>query len=221
MAGLKVAVVAEFEPLRIGLGSIVKSHPDLEYIGEVAAFAEIVQDRRFRDVDVLLMDMQASYRTPLDVVQRTAKSLPRLKVLFIGSDGDATAVTAEGLPVYMSLNAVGFISQDVTAERLVEAVHLVANRVFVCEMDLIKAILTRLITWVDDTDESQEGLLTPRELEVLRLVAEGRSNREIAQQLFLSEGTVKIHVSHIMAKLSMDRRTELVRYAFRRGLASL
>lgn len=221
MAGLKVAVVAESEPLRIGLGSIVKSHPDLEYVGEASAFAEIVRDRRFRDVDVLLMDMQASYRTPLDVVQRAAKSLPQLKVLFVGSDAEAPAVSGEGLPVYMNLSAVGFISQDVTAERLVEAVHLLANRVFICEMDLIKGILTQLIGSVATSDESQEGLLTQRELQVLRLVAEGRSNREIAQELFLSEGTVKIHVSHIMAKLSMDRRTELVRYAFRRGLASL
>ncbi len=89
-------------------------------------------------------------------------------------------------------------------------------------MDVIRHILTRLskLATYSETPEDA-GPLSEREVEVLQLVAQGRSNREIARELFLSEGTVKIHVSHIMSKLALDRRTELVRYALSKGLVPL
>jgi DNA-binding NarL/FixJ family response regulator len=100
-------------------------------------------------------------------------------------------------------------------------VRLVASGTFVCETDLIRHILTRLTQWAsysaDDAGRNGQQL-SEREKEVLTLVARGQANKEIAQELFLSEGTVKAHVSHIMAKLAVDRRTDLVRYALSTGL---
>lgn len=221
MDGLKVALVAESEPLRIGLATIIESKPGMELVGEAQTLSEMVQDRRFREVDVVLADVRTAEQTPVEVLERVAKALPKARLLLLGGEHDGWQMDAESVPAYMRLNAVGFVSRDVTAERLVEAIDLVASGVFVCEMPVIRSILTRLVRWVNEPPEAKEGQLTERELEVLRLVAEGRSNREIAQELFLSEGTVKIHVSHIMAKLSMERRTELVRYALQRGLAPL
>jgi DNA-binding NarL/FixJ family response regulator len=221
MEGLKVAVVAGSEPLRIGLASIIESHPGLALAGEAKTFSEVVLDRRFHDADVVLLDVRIADETPIDVLEKAARAMPGMRLLLLGGDQDQWQMDAEGVPAYMRLNAVGFVSRDVTAERLVEAIDLLASGVFVCEMDVIRSILMRLVRWVNESPEPKEGQLTERELEVLRLVAEGRSNREIAQELFLSEGTVKIHVSHIMSKLSMERRTELVRYALQRGLAPM
>ena len=221
MEGLKVAVVAESEPLRIGLASIIESHDGLILAGESKSFADVVQDRRFKDVDIVLLDVRIADETPIDVLEKAAKAMPQMRMLLLGGDQDSWQMDAEGVPAYMRLNAVGFLSRDVTAERLVEAIDLLSSGVFVCDMTVIRSILMRLVRWVNEPPEAKEGHLTERELEVLRLVAEGRSNREIAQELFLSEGTVKIHVSHIMSKLSMERRTELVRYALQRGLSPL
>ncbi len=112
--------------------------------------------------------------------------------------------------------------KDGSTDRLIEAIRLIAAGTFVCEMDVIRHILTRLSQWASYNEQQDSmGQLSGREVEVLQHVAQGRSNREIAQDLFLSEGTVKIHVSHIMSKLGLDRRTELVRYALSKGLVPL
>jgi DNA-binding CsgD family transcriptional regulator len=97
-------------------------------------------------------------------------------------------------------------------------VQLVAGGMFVSQMDAIRPLLARLSLFAGsaDDDAPAAGQLSPRELEVLRLVADGMDNRTIAERMVLSEGTVKAHVSHILAKLSVRTRAELVRYALTR-----
>jgi DNA-binding NarL/FixJ family response regulator len=142
-------------------------------------------------------------------------------VLFLGTPEDARAIRPEDIPTYMKLHTVGFMLKDGPTSRIIDGVRLVASGTFVCETELIRHILTRLTQWASySTDETNRNgrQLSERETEVLTLVARGQSNKEIAQELFLSEGTVKAHVSHIMAKLAVDRRTDLVRYALSTGL---
>jgi NarL family two-component system response regulator LiaR len=217
---VKVAVVVEFEPLRLGLANMIREHPELALVGEAASLEEMLSSRGCRSADVAVMDVEVAYRTPLDVVEKTAKTLPDLKILLLlGSEQDARGVQAETLPAYLSLPGVGFLVKGESSERLTAAIILLAQGIFVAEMWVIRHVLTQLSRWANEEPASQDHL-TEREMEVLRLVADGLSNREIADALFLSEGTVKIHVSHIMSKLSMDRRTELVRYAVTRGLVT-
>ena len=112
---------------------------------------------------------------------------------------------------------VGLIYKTGGTERLLDATRVIAGGGFVCETEVIRRILTKLIDWTKDPTATN-GELSAREVEVLNLVARGRSNKEIALELFVSEGTVKAHVSHIMSKLGMERRVELVRYALTSGL---
>jgi DNA-binding NarL/FixJ family response regulator len=119
----------------------------------------------------------------------------------------------------MRLETVGFIFKDGPASRLLEAIRLVNASTFVCETEVIRHILTRLSQWATYSEEGHNGAqLSDREMEVLTLVTQGASNKAIAQELFLSEGTVKAHVSHIMSKVGADRRTDLVRYALTHGM---
>jgi len=147
--------------------------------------------------------------------------LPAFKVLFLGNHEDARVISPDDLPLYMRLEATGFLLRDGTTARLLQAIRLIAAGTFVCETTVIKRIITRLSHWASYTDEQTEQQLSDRETEVLAMVARGSSNKEIAQELFLSEGTVKSHVSHIMAKLNVDRRTDLVRYAYSKGIIPL
>lgn len=218
VARVKVCVVAQFEPLRVGLGSVIDETPELDLVGEVASLEEMLNSRRCRSADVAVMDVQVAHQTRLEAVNKVARTLPQLKVLVLGGEQDARNIRVEALPAYLSLNGIGFLVKGESSERLVKAISLLAQGVFVSEMDVIRHVLTRLARWADEKPAMGQGQLTERETEVLRLVAEGRSNREIAAELFLSEGTVKIHISHIMAKLPVERRTELVRYAITRGL---
>ncbi len=216
----KVGIVVPFEPLRIGLVAELSTAPDIRIIGEFSALSELIQKPAFREADVLILDSQAVLGDNLGVYSQIDELLPNLKVLFLGVAEDSRAIRPEDIPVYMKLHTVGFMLKDGPTSRIIDGVRLVASGTFVCETDLIRHILTRLTQWAsysEDTSRNSQQL-SERETEVLTLVARGQSNKEVAQELFLSEGTVKAHVSHIMAKLGVDRRTDLVRYALSTGL---
>jgi len=217
----KVCVVVPFEPLRIGLVAELSSAPDIRVIAECKTLSEIIPEAAFREADVLVVDSQAVLSDNLAVYTQINEWLPSLKVLFLGSRDDYKTIRAEDIPVYMRLHTIGFMLKDGPTSRIIDGVRLVASGTFVCETELIRHILTRLTQWASYSaeDSSRNGQqLSERETEVLTLVARGQSNKEIAQELFLSEGTVKAHVSHVMAKLAVDRRTDLVRYALSTGL---
>jgi DNA-binding NarL/FixJ family response regulator len=222
----RVCVVAPFEPLRAGLVSTLEETPDIEVLAATSTLGELVAMRGFKDADVTVIDSQALGGAGAEAAaySQINEWLPALRILFIGTPEDTRNIRPEHIPAYMRLHTVGFLLKDGPTSRLVDAVRLVASGTFVCETDLIRHILTRLTQWASYSAEepSRNGQqLSDRETEVLALVARGMSNKEIAGELFLSEGTVKAHVSHIMAKLAVDRRTDLVRHAFSTGLIPL
>lgn len=220
---VKVYIVVDFEPLRAGLVPAISSAPDIEVVGSVASLDEMARDGGFREADVLLVDAAAMTRADMPQVQkRIAEWLPALRVLFLGTPEDARDLNPDDIPTYMSIGTIGFLYKAGDTTRLQEAIRLVSSGGFVCEADLIKRILTRLSQWASlPGDDTRADNLSDREMEVLTLVAQGRSNKEIARELFISEGTVKAHISHIMGKLGAERRTELVRYALTSGLVQL
>ena len=220
--GVRVYLVAEFEPLRVGLARVIEAGAGIKLIATAASFEELARDDLYRECDVIVADVDTFNRADLaSLYRRFAEWIPALKVLFLGNESDGRAIRPDAIPAYMSLNTIGFLLKNGSADRLVDAIRLVAAGAFVCETDVIRHILTQLNRWANVEAPAQVGQLSSRETEVLALVAQGRSNREIAAELFLSEGTVKIHVSHIMTKLDIDRRTELVRFAIASGLAPL
>lgn len=219
---IRVCVVAGFEPLRMGLAKTLGSAPDMEIVGEATSLGDLVMHPGARDADVFVVDVDALAGAAQGQVSQLNEWLPALKVLFLGNQEDARVISPDDLPLYMQLNTVGFILREGPTGRLINAVRLVANGTFVCETEVIKRILVRLMHWASYTDSAQaESALSERETEVLTLIAQGASNKEIAQETFLSEGTVKSHVSHIMAKLRVERRTDLVRVALAKGLVPM
>ena len=225
MPPLKVYVVAEFEAARIGLGSIIDAQSDMEKVGEAPTLrAMAATGRGFERADVLLVHVKLLTRENLDELkQRFPTWAPGSRILFFGSDQDARGLHPEDLPACLGFDAVGFLLMDAPADRIVGALRLVGQGQFVCEceMEVLRGIITALVAWAGEAAHDDVSPLSGRELDVLRLVAQGLSNRQIAEQLFLSEGTVKIHISRIMTKLDLERRTELVRYALARGLVPL
>jgi len=219
---IRVCVIAGFEPLRLGLVKTLGGAPDMEIAGEVTSLADLVTNPAARDADVFVVDVDVLAGGQRAPITQLNEWMPALKVLFLGNQEDARVISPDDLPVYMRLNTVGFMLRDGPTSRLINAVRLVASGIFVCEYEVIKRILVRLMHWASYTDTTQaDHQLTDRELEVLTMIARGASNKEIAQDTFLSEGTVKAHVSHIMTKLRLERRTDLVRFALTKGLVPL
>ncbi len=221
---IRVCVIAGFEPLRLGLVKTLGAAPDIEIAGEATGLADLVTNSAAREADVFVVDVDvlAAGQRERGPITQLNEWMPALKVLFLGNREDARVISPDDLPQYMRLNTLGFILRDGPTSRLLNAVRLIASGTFVCETELIKGILTRLMHWASYTDTTQaDHQLTDREVEVLTMIAQGASNKEIAQETFLSEGTVKAHVSHVMVKLRLERRTDLVRYALSKGLVPL
>jgi len=219
---IRVYVVAVFEPLHAGLASAISEAADMKLAGAASSLEEMVSDDAYRDADVIVMDVQAINRSQVPLFyQRIGEWMPSMKMLFLGTELDARAISPDDIPTYMGLHTIGFIQMEGSVDRLLQAIRLVASGSFVCESEVIKRILTRLSQWASYSGSDGSDQLSERELEVLALVARGRSNKEIAQDLFLSEGTVKVHVNHIMTKLGLERRTELVRFAITKGVVPL
>jgi len=220
---LRVYVAADFEALRIGLSSILDAGPGLAKSGEAASIEAMVADSASHRADVVLIDARLLPRTPVDSLRRwLAEASPLRRVLVFGSNTEAAALSGELLATLLESGSLGLMFNHGTVERLLDAIRLVASGSFVCECDMqVLKELARRFRAVPETGRALEEHLSERELEVLLLVAEGLSNKQIAEHLFLSEGTVKVHVSRIIAKLGMERRTELVRYAIGKGLTLL
>lgn len=219
---IRVCVIAAFEPLRLGLVKTLASAPDMEIVGEATSLGDLMTNPNIREADVFVVDVDVLARSGATAVGSLNEWLPALKVLFLGNQEDARVISPDDLPLYMRLNTVGFLIREGSTSRLVQAVRLISQGTFVCEAEVIKRILVRLMEWASITDTTQTAYnLTEREMAVLTRIAQGASNKEIAQETFLSEGTVKAHVSHIMQKLRIDRRTDLVRFALGKGLVPL
>lgn len=208
-------VIADDEALvRGGLRLIVDAAPDMEVVGEAGDGAEAVQLVRQLEPDVILLDVQMPVADGIEATRRINQSGARTNVLIL-----TTFNRDEYLYEAMKAGASGYLLKSSPPEQLVNAIRVVATG----DALLSPAITRRLI---DDytsrprpaTPPAEFGTLTDRELDVLLLVALGRSNVEIGEQLFVAESTVKSHINRLLSKLGARDRVQLVIKAYESGL---
>ena len=210
-----IVVADDHEVVRAGFAALLDTQPDFTVLGTACDGGEAVQVCRELRPDVVLMDVRMPSLDGIEATRQLAGD-PGPRVLILTTfDLDEYVFDA------LRAGASGFLLKDVTAERLFDAVRVIAAG----EALLAPAVTRRLISEftrlrpVSGTLPSAVlGTLTPRETEVLRLVAEGMSNPEIARRLVVTEETVKTHVSHILAKLGLRDRTQAVIAAYESGL---
>ncbi|MDM8084441.1 response regulator transcription factor [Cellulomonas cellasea] len=200
-------LLADDHPVvRAGLRAVLETEPGFEVVAEATTAEEAVERAAHGDVDVVLMDLQ--FGAGMHGTQATAQITaqpggPRVLVLTTyDTDADILAAIEAG--------ATGYLLKDAPPEELAAAVRTAAAG----RSALAPAIAMRLM----DRVRAPGGVLSPRETEVLQLVAEGLSNQQISQRLFLSQATVKSHLVHIYTKLGVDSRTAAVAVATQRGI---
>jgi NarL family two-component system response regulator LiaR len=200
--------------VRKGICALLATEPTIEVIGEAQDGREAICQAEEAKPDVILMDLVMPGTDGLEATRQISASEPQARILvltsFAGDDQIFPAIKA---------GALGYLLKDSEPEQLVQAIQ----QVYRGESSLHPSIARRLLRELSspsgkgpDTDS-----LTEREIEVLRLVAQGHSNREIADTLTISEATVRTHVSNILSKLNLCSRTQAALYALREGLASL
>jgi DNA-binding NarL/FixJ family response regulator len=202
---IKVLLVDDQHLIRQGLKALLELEPDLEIIGE-AENGKIALDliTQFHP-DVVLMDIRMPIMDGVAATQLIHQNFPHVKVLVLTTfDNDEYVKTA------LQHGAMGYLLKDTPSEELAVAIRAVHKGYTQLGPGIVKKLLTQFQTTPNHTPPAPPNLteLTPREKEVLRLIAIGASNREIAQQLYISEGTVKNHVTNILNRLSLRDRTQ-------------
>ena len=210
---IRVLLADDHEIVRLGLRAVLESADDIEVIGEVATAEAAIAAAQAGGIDVILMDLRfgpgvegTRLATGADAtaeIKRTMENPPHVLVV-TNYDTDADILGA------IEAGALGYLLKDAPPEELLAAVRSAAEG----DSTLSPTVANRLMTRVRTPRTS----LTPRELEVLKLVASGSSNREIGRTLLLSEATVKSHLVHIYDKLGVRSRTSAVAAARKQGV---
>jgi two-component system, NarL family, response regulator LiaR len=208
---IRVLIADDHPFVRHGLRTYLDTLDDLEVVGEASHGAEAVELAGRLVPDVVLMDLVMPELDGVEATRRIKASSPATKVIVLTSFDDDEKV----FPA-IKAGAAGYLLKDVHPAELAEAVRKASRG----EALLAPSVAARLMQEVSGERPPDAGL-TERELEVLRLLARGMSNKLIAHELVVSEKTVKTHVSNILAKLHLADRTQAALYAVREGLAEL
>ncbi|HEY6960055.1 MAG TPA: response regulator transcription factor [Candidatus Limnocylindria bacterium] len=209
----RVLLVDDHELVRQGIAAMLHGAPDVDVVAEAKTGREALEVARRELPDVVLMDVRMPDMDGLEATRKLKEERPRTAVVML---------TMHDNPAYLRdavrAGAAGYLLKDISKEELIDAIRQVSSGGAFIESQMLKGMLSEMKPSGTIAPTSAGKNLTKREREILSLVAEGMSNREIAEKLVLSPETVKSHVAAILEKLNVSDRTQAAIYAVRNGL---
>ena len=216
---LRVLIVDDHALFRRGLQMVLKQEPDLDVVGEAGDGVEAVEKAQELMPDVVLMDVRMPGQSGIKATEQIRELLPHVKILMLTiSDEEADLYDA------IKAGASGYLLKEISIDDVAEAVRSVWHGQSRISPSMASKLLTEFAAMSKRADERQQlpaPRLTDREMDVLKLVAQGLNNRDIARDLFISENTVKNHIRNILEKLHLHSRMEAVVYAVREKLLEI
>jgi two-component system NarL family response regulator len=216
---IRVLIVDDHALFRRGLVMVLEQEKDIDLVGEAGDGAEAVQIAQDTMPDVVLMDVRMPRRGGIEATSQIKAMAPHTKILMLTiSDEEADLYDA------IKAGASGYLLKEISIDEVANAIRQVNAGQSMISPSMASKLLTEFATMVKKTDEkpaAAQPRLTEREMEVLRLVAKGRNNRDIAKELFISENTVKNHIRNILEKLHLHSRMQAVVYAVREKLLEI
>lgn len=204
---MRILVVDDHEVVRQGLRSLLERQEGFEVVGEAGSVAEAIEAALHLNPDVVVMDVRLPDGSGVEACREIRAIKPSIKVLMLTSYPDEEAVFDS-----IMAGASGYVLKQVRAKELVGAIRRVGQGESLLDPMVTQKVLERIRSMGEQKAEAQGPALTPQEEKILALIAEGKTNREIAAELFLSEKTVKNYVSGILDKLGVARRAEAAAY---------
>jgi two-component system NarL family response regulator len=216
---IRVLVVDDHALFRRGLQMVLEQEPDIEVVGEASDGAEAVTTAAETLPDIVLMDVRMPRRGGIDACTSIHETVPSAKIIML-------TISDEEVDLYDAIKAgaMGYLLKEISIEEVASAIRAVHGGQSLISPSMASKLLTEFASMIKKTDDRQQvptPRLTDREMEVLKLVAKGMNNRDIAKQLFISENTVKNHIRNILEKLQLHSRMEAVVYAVREKLLEI
>ncbi len=210
---LRILIVDDHEVVRLGLRALLDRHPDFTVVDEAGTAREALQKALLHRPDVVVMDIRLPGRSGIDACRDIVSQLPDTRVIMLTSYAED-----ELLFDAIEAGACGYVLKQIGSDDLVRAIEAVGRGEALLDPSLTRRVLERVREAARRDEAAAFAELTDQELRVLALIAEGKTNREIARALYLGEGTVRNYVSSILSKLGVTNRAEAAAFAVRHNL---
>jgi len=212
---IRILLVDDHEVVRVGLRTLLGRQPDMEVVGEARDRDDANEQASRIKPDLVVMDLHLPGGGGVEAIRNIKKNLPETRILVL------TAFSEEQLTLdAIVAGATGHLLKEINGEKLVAAIRTVASGESLIERRIMEQALQRLRSSQMGQISTPVDDLTWQEKRILSLIAEGKSNREIGEELRLSEKTIRNYVSQILGKLGLHSRTQAAAYAIRRQLAA-
>lgn len=213
---IRVILVDDHQIIRDGIRALLSGVEDIEITAEAGSAEEAIQKAGSFPVDLALIDISLPGISGIKLTEQLSISHPGIKVLILSMH-----INEEYISNAFKAGALGYLAKNTTRDELISAIREVAEGKRYLNREVSDVITSGYIRRVKVENKMEEDLLSKREIEILRLTAEGLGNKEISERLFISIRTVESHKNHIMQKLGFKSTVEMVRYAIKRGLINL
>ena len=206
-------LVDDHEVVGLGLKALIERHPDMEVVAEASSATDAVTKALAHKPDVVVMDIRLGGGSGIDACRELTAQLPETKVIMLTSYAEDEMLFAA-----IRAGAAGYVLKQAGGQDLIRAIETVGQGNSLLDPALTERMFTEVRRAAREQESTAFSQLTEQERRVLALVAEGKTNREIAKNLFLGEGTVRNYVSNILSKLGLANRAEAAAYATRHNL---
>jgi len=212
---IKVLIADDHQLFREGLVNLISSAPDIEVIAEAKDGKEATEKTKTLKPDVILIDIGMPEMNGIEATRILKKQQPQVKVIAVSMHSDRQFV--KGI---LEAGADGYLLKNCTYRQLIEAIQSVVEGKKYLSDDITEMVIKGYLDPAEEVSDNQSEL-SERELEILKLYAEGKSTREISEKLFISVKTVGTHKQHIFEKLGLRSNADMVKYAIKEGLIQL
>jgi DNA-binding NarL/FixJ family response regulator len=213
MAKQRIVLVDDHEVVRLGLKSLLERHPQFEIVGEASSAREALEQVTTLEPDVVVMDIRLPGTSGIEACEEIINRFPNTKVIMLTSYAED-----EMLFSAIRAGASGYILKQIGSDDLIKALEAVGRGEALLDPAVTQRVFQEVRRAVKEEEASAFAHLSQQEKHVLLLVSEGKTNREIAKNLFLGEGTVRNYVSSILSKLGVNNRAEAAAYAVEHNL---